>query len=403
MDDPEIKTKKHFRLSPSAAYRWFECPAEPDLRDQAPETFSSYADEGTTAHWVGERALSEVKEPSDFIGQKCPETGMVVTEEYVEPVAQYLAECRQFMDLTDTFNIEEQGTLRAVHPDIGGTTDFWAYHADVKTLYVRDYKHGAGIYVEHERNPQLLIYAGIAVSALLKRLRKHNIEDVIETVDYGIVQPRMRTARPIRTAQVSGFELGEFMYGELRFRAKACDNKEAITNPGKHCHFCPAKAFCPGIAAYATSLAKADFSPTARLPDPINMSVDRLAVIAEAAGLFADWASTARDQLKQRLLRGETHPGFKIVAGKRGDRKWVEGADVTVGRILGAEAYDRKLKSPAQVEKLLKPLGVPIPDGLITQEPGGPCLTSASDPRPALASTNPADDFKAIDTPVELA
>ena len=53
-------SKAHAKLSPSAAYRWINCPGSVALAEQCPPAPSSaYADEGTLAHAVAETKLMQ--------------------------------------------------------------------------------------------------------------------------------------------------------------------------------------------------------------------------------------------------------------------------------------------------------------------------------------------------------
>lgn len=399
-------TKVHHRLSPSAAHRWFFCPGEPDARESAPETSSIYADEGTTAHWVGEQCLRATKkaqaDPAYYVGQVCPETKLKVPEDCVEPVREYLREVVPLIEQADAYGVECRFDLNHLHKGLAGTCDFWAYNADTRTLYTRDYKHGQGKVVEVDDNPQLLIYACGAAYELRNRIKGENltlaavITALIDHVDFGIVQPRAG-GEPVRTVRITGQALALWAAEKLAPAAVAASKPGAPRVAGDHCGFCPAKVGCPAIAARASELAKADFANAAPvLPDPAELTIERLAVIASAASLFSDWAKAAESELFRRLQSGQTHPDWKIVQGKRGNRKWKPGAEAAVVKLLGDEAYDHTLKSPKAVEDLLKDeLGLKLPDGLVYQEDGKPTLAPASDKRPALVN-NPSADFDGL-------
>lgn len=398
MSKAKEESKKHYRLSPSAAHRWFECAGEPAAREGAPRTTSVYADEGTTAHWIAEKCLTAIKakeqEPAFYIGQTCPETGMKVDESYVEHVQTYLDETCPLMAIADHHGIETEGALTIVHSQLGGTCDFWAYHADTRTLYVRDLKYGAGKVVEVEWNPQLLVYAANAAFELSKRTKNHVFEDLIDTVDYGIVQPRAGVA-PVRTHQITGQELAAWTFGLLRERARATDAPDAPRKAGKWCTFCPALATCHAVKDKAAELAEIEFSDNRSpvLPLPATLDIDKLAKIAAFAPILSDWAGSAKAALFTRLANGETHPLWKIVSGREGNRKWAPEAPAIVEKMLGKDAFEKPaLKSPATVEKELKSLGIPLPKELVVRTPGQPCLAAVSDPRPALANS-PEKDF----------
>ena len=77
MGDTEQRT--HSLLSPSSAHRWLNCPPSARMCEQFPEETSIYAEEGTTAHALGEIKLlnhygmitnSEFQKRLDAIKQK---------------------------------------------------------------------------------------------------------------------------------------------------------------------------------------------------------------------------------------------------------------------------------------------------------------------------------------------
>lgn len=56
----------HAILSPSGASRWMACPPSARLEEKFPDSTSTYAEEGTYAHAVGELIL---RDPEDFKAQ----------------------------------------------------------------------------------------------------------------------------------------------------------------------------------------------------------------------------------------------------------------------------------------------------------------------------------------------
>jgi 3-hydroxyisobutyrate dehydrogenase-like beta-hydroxyacid dehydrogenase len=84
------------------------------------------------------------------------------------------------------------------------------------------------------------------------------------------------------------------------------------------------------------------------------------------------------------LEAGVEVPGWKLVP-KRATRQWVnEGAALTALTEAGCSATElTELKSPAQVEKVLKKHKIAMPENLITAVSSGDTLATADDPRPA--------------------
>jgi Protein of unknown function (DUF2800) len=93
--------------------------------------------------------------------------------------------------------------------------------------------------------------------------------------------------------------------------------------------------------------------------------------------------------------------GTKLVAGRQGNRKWVD--DLRADSELAAlglsleERYARSLRSPSEVEGILKEKGMDVHiDTLTTRSPGKPVLALATDKR--LPIQPAGDDYTNLDS-----
>ena len=89
------------------------------------------------------------------------------------------------------------------------------------------------------------------------------------------------------------------------------------------------------------------------------------------------------------LLDGGEIPGYKVVEGKLGNRKWTN--EFQVMDALKAAGYaaeditETKLLSPAAMDKSIgKKKVAELLDNLIDRAPGAPTVVPASDKRPPL-------------------
>jgi hypothetical protein len=100
--------------------------------------------------------------------------------------------------------------------------------------------------------------------------------------------------------------------------------------------------------------------------------------------LLEGWIRDAREMAVELLEAGVELPGWKLVP-KRATRQWVnEQTALTALAEAGCSAEElTELKSPAQVEKVLKKHKIAMPEGLITAVSSGDTLATADDPRPA--------------------
>jgi len=146
---------------------------------------------------------------------------------------------------------------------------------------------------------------------------------------------------------------------------------------GDHCRWCAAKPICPKMTGQVERVLQ---SKLQALP------VDQIALQLEQADTIESYIKDLRALAMQMLENGQTVPGFKLVA-KRGTRQWVSEDAVEAfvdTNNLSDEAYDRKLKSPAQLEKIVKKLGKELPSELVVSISSGSTLAPESDSRPAV-------------------
>lgn len=111
------------------------------------------------------------------------------------------------------------------------------------------------------------------------------------------------------------------------------------------------------------------------------------------------WLKRVKQQALDTLLDGGEVPGWKVVEGKLGNRKWSD--ELAVMHALELNGYaeeditETKLLSPAAMDKAIgKKKVAELLDELIDRSPGAPTVVPASDKRPAY---NRADDFENLD------
>jgi hypothetical protein len=103
--------------------------------------------------------------------------------------------------------------------------------------------------------------------------------------------------------------------------------------------------------------------------------------------VIALWLKRVKEQALTAMLNGEDIPGYKVVEGKLGNRKWTNEFDVA--NVLNGAGYNRddytetKLLSPSQMDKAIgKKKVVELLDALIERAPGSPQIAPESDKRP---------------------
>ena len=381
---------QHALLSPSAAHRWMNCTAAPRLEATAPDTDSSYAQEGTLAHAYGAKKLKS------FMG--------LDTKGEEKEIAQlndqyHTGEMDEYTDTYKTIVLEKFNVARTVTKDaqllIETRLDFSEYVPEAfgtsdatiiadGVMEVIDFKYGKGVHVSAVDNEQMKIYA-------LGAYLKHSFEYRINRVRMTIVQPRIDN---LSEFEMSVADLLKWADEELRPKAVEAFSDHGIQNPGEWCQFCKVKCGCKALAEKCTSIAQGN--PDPGLITPKKMAADILPWLA----IIKSWVSSMEDYALQQALAGVSYPGYKLVEG-RSNRKITD--DKAVIALLSKEGYDEsEYMKPAvlcgigDLEKLVgkKRLTVLCAD-YITKPQGKPTLTTSDDKRPAYNAA--ADDFNDIE------
>lgn len=104
--------------------------------------------------------------------------------------------------------------------------------------------------------------------------------------------------------------------------------------------------------------------------------------------LISLWLKRVKAQALDTLLEGGEVPGYKVVEGRPGNRKWVD--ELQVADTLKAAGYameditETKLLTPAAMDKAIgKKKAATLLEGLIDRSPGAPIVVPEVDKRPA--------------------
>lgn len=357
-----MKTKlpsAHSPLGGSSAKQWMTCPPSAALSCGIAEgeRESGYASVGTVAHELASSCLILGHEPWEYVGQyihnEYPD--IVVDQEMSIAVQVYVDHCREIADPETTPNwIEYAFHAKEIHELAYSTCDYAAL-AD-NTFFIRDYKHGVGIPVSVQNNPQMMYYAAGMLTVL--DLWRSN---ALEWVNMGIVQPRAPHADgAIRTWTMSVSELKQWMELDLKpsmTLAAAYYNapQEALRNtvPGEHCRFCPVGfAACPSRFDVERQLEE-------HMALALNKEGGVAALTGEQLGSFLTAFENAKIFAKKsgeialaRLSNGKPVQGWKLVNGQS-RRYFKEGAEKAAREQFGDRAFEpSKMMSPAKVDKL---------------------------------------------------
>ena len=422
----ETERRVHSAIGASGAHRWIPCPGSVALSEGLPKRSSEEADEGTAAHTLASDCLTSGADAWEHTGRALVVTDdeastsrtFIATDEMTGAVQVYLDAVRQ--DIAEYERSPERVTgngprmfveqgFHLVNIDEGayGTADCIVWFPGWGLLRVYDYKHGKGIAVHVEENPQLQYYGVGAVDEILNTWGEDGPGGVepksfdIRDIELVVVQPRCTSGDTlVHRWRTTLDALGEWVEAVLRPAIARTRQPNAPLVAGEHCRFCPAKqaGVCPIInAALAAHAADSASVPEAQLEARARgMETWELAEKLAQRDLLRFALKTLEQEAERRLLAGEVVPGFKLV-GKKADRVWQDGAFEEAVKHFGEEhCYVKKGKSPAQIEALDG--GKAFVKGRAYKPDTGLTLAAADDRRTAVSVRPVADRFIGIKT-----
>lgn len=372
--------RAHALLSASSAHRWLACPPSAVAAEAYDDQGSEFAAEGTLAHEVAEFIASgeDVRDVPEVFRAEVPEEMIDHAIGYRDYIQEQTRTDQAVMLLEQRVDFSEWV------PDGFGTCDCILLEGD--TLTIIDYKYGKGVAVSAENNPQLRLYALGALDAW-----NYFVFDIAKIVTH-IYQPRIGN---ISTEELTVDELLAWAKTIKPIAQKAAKGKGTY-KAGAHCKFCPHAGRCRTLDRTCKEYVE---THGLRVGVPV-LAPHEVAEVLEMEPLISLWLKRVKAQALTSMLDGEEVPGFKVVAGRQGNRKW--GDELKVAELLKAEGYDAedytetKLLGPAGIDKLVgKKRAAELLADYIVRDQGAPTIAPASDKRPAYDRLAEAqDDFK---------
>ena len=369
--------KAHAILSASSSHRWLNCPPSARLCETYEDKGSDYAAEGTDAHSLCEYKLRlalgmEATDPTEHLTW--------YNEEMLDCANGYAAYILELVEAakevcSDPVVLIEQRVDFSRWVEQGfGTSD--AIIISDGTLRVIDYKHGLGVLVEADNNPQMMCYA-------LGALELFDAIYDIDTVAMTVYQPRRQN---VSTFEMSKDDLYRWAEEVLKPTAELAFAGDGNFFCGEWCGFCKAKHECRARAEANLLLAQYDF----KLPPLLEDS--EIEVILSRADQLVSWVNDIKEYALQQAISGKDWTGFKLVEG-RSNRRYTDEAAVTqVVTNAGFDPYERKLLGITAMQKLLgKSRFDELLSAYIEKPQGKPTLVPESDKRPVM--NNAKTDF----------
>jgi len=349
----------------STAKRVINCPGSVALvAKMPPKDSSTYADRGTLLHNAMATILdSDTVTPESmlwttFKGETL--TGELLNEKILPALAA--------LDAIDPEGVMEYAVETVVGfgaylPGVFGSADLLGRLGN--RAVVLDWKFGDGVAVSAEENEQGLFYA----AAAMRTPETAWVFEGAEEVEIVIVQPPAVKRWVTTVKRVKEFERS------LKRAVKASTMPDAAIVVGDHCRWCNAKPLCPKMTGAVDRAVKVQLE---------NLPAETIGAYLGNADLLEDWIKDLR-ALAMTMMEGGTRvPGYKLVA-KRSVRKWLDERKAEYAlAALGIDPTKLELVSPAQAEKLLKPLKQALPDDLVASVSSGTTFAPESDPRPEV-------------------
>jgi hypothetical protein len=205
-----------------------------------------------------------------------------------------------------------------------------------------------------------------------------------------ICQPRINN---FDNAEISVEELLDFS-AELLDAVHAAIKPDAALVPSESaCKFCKAKGKCPALRETALTVAQSEFG---EILDPAELQPEQIGELLAKADMLEEWLRGLRNMALSQAEAGVEIPGFTLQA-KRATRKWVNEDEFLAWaydqNLEDTDLFERKVKSPAQIEKLVGKKNF-NQDLTVSVSSGYNLVPDVKKNRPALGrETSASDDF----------
>ena len=358
--------RAHALLSASSAHRWLECPPSAVANEAYPDQDTTFVHEGTLAHEVAECMARH-----GYYDHKGAKTGVTVEMvECAKEYADYIEEQKQSNDAI--VHLEQRVDFSPWVPDGFGTCDCIIIQDE--TLTIIDYKFGQGVMVSAADNPQMKLYA-------LGAMNDYGIAMDIKQVELHIFQPRLNN---ISTDRLTVEELMEWAEKTVKPTAERAIQGKGKYAPGEHCRFCQHGGKCRALTKLCTEYLD---THGLRVALPV-LAPHEVADVLRMEPMVTLWLKKVKEQAMSTLMSGGELPGYKLVEGRLGIRKWSN--DQAVLDLLKGAGYraeeitETKILSPAQMDKAIgKKKATELLDAYIDRAPGAPTIAPITDKRPA--------------------
>lgn len=304
------------------------CPGSDAMEDRVsiPRLDTIYSIEGTQAHIVLEHALKTGIRNAKEAHADSILFDMEFKPDFFRSIQMMLNYINGLMDQHADAVLY---TEHRVHPptevvdpeEVAGYCDCAVFIPSTRTLYVPDFKHGAGVAKDIGRDsgtPQPWQYA----AGFLYGADQLIDPQAVDTVVLAIIQPRaFHPLGPIRELEVTAYEVFEYLDRMDRAILRARDPNAKLVPGDTQCRFCPAKVECPArqqMAMRAIAPPNVMFGSVMevlapKVPNPVDMSPEQIAYASQMLPFFKSWIKDFEERRLEIMRQGHDIPGLKVV------------------------------------------------------------------------------------------
>lgn len=408
----------HALASPSSSTKWLNCPNSLAMEIGQSEGDTKAADLGTDKHELMAICLTFGKNAMDYEGHVLGK-GHTVNKELAHDVQSVVDSVNERISAYRlrggdvSVDVEQDVPIDHVTAEIDATG-----RADVvlriswpdgnTDVEVIDAKFGwQEVFAEH--NTQGMMYlSGV--------IEKFSLTDEFRNTTFVIEQPVRGATDEWSTSpeEIAAFveDARPKAQKAITIHKLASEGQRALKeedfNPSeKTCQWCKAKAVCPALLKKVEETVGAGFDEVGEPLDNFSrvdaIAIEDLGAKFEQLELIEDWIKAVRARIEHEVFAGNTVPGVKVVAGKKGNRTWSseEEAEALMKKfkMKQEQMYSFKLLGPKPILDALKdqPRRLKQIEALVVQPPGKPHVVHESDKRPAIEIKPIEDGFETVD------